>query len=88
MRERIENINSISRINWKIWRILYELSEELKDVETPSEKEVIEEADVIKNNAENENHSKKVSENINLWKNYSKRFNRKKTTSKRKDYSD
>ena len=57
-------------------------------METPSEKEVIEEADVIKNNAENENHSKKVSENINLWKNYSKRFNGHKTTSRRKDDSD
>ena len=51
-------------------------------------KKVLEEADVIKNNAENENHSKKVSENINLWKNYSKRFNGHKTTSKRKDDSD
>ena len=65
-----------------------ELSKELKDVEIPLEKEVIEEADIIKNNAENENHSKKVSENINLWKNYSKRFNVHKTTSKRKDDSD
>ena len=52
-------------------------------------KEVLKDADVIKDNIENENHTENVSESINLWgKNFSKRSNRHKTTSKRKVDSD
>ena len=76
------------KIEVKDLKEFIKLSKELNDVEIPYTKEALKDADVIKNNIENENHTENVSESINLWKNFSKRSNRHKTTSKRKVDSD